>query len=366
MKFLYASASIIPSRRANSVHVMKMCAALAKQLPEDSLILTAKKGNEQNRLSPFAYYGIQGVFDLQLNCEIGDSIILLFINKLKSIYKILNQRVDIVYGRDVWQVVFGSMRIGIEVHQPPAGVEKWLFKCLLMRKESPLFVSISKALEAELLRQYPALKNKPRLVLADGADPVLEQVVPRALKGVFKVGYTGSLLPGKGAERLLELARVMPDIHFHLCGGAQGEIADLCKGGVPDNLICHGHIAPSDLPAYVKAFDVVLAPYGTKVSIRTGAEIGRWMSPLKLFEYMAAGKAMVVSDLPVLREVLSDHYNALLVPPDDLAGWQQAIETLRQDQALRDQLARQAKADFEAEFSWDKRAKKLLDAITNL
>ena len=51
-----------------------------------------------------------------------------------------------------------------------------------------------------------------------------------------------------------------------------------------------------------------------------GREIGRWMSPLKVFEYMAAGKPILASDIPALREMLRDGDTALLLPPSEPEG----------------------------------------------
>jgi glycosyltransferase involved in cell wall biosynthesis len=83
------------------------------------------------------------------------------------------------------------------------------------------------------------------------------------------------------------------------------------------------------------------------------------MSPLKIFECMAHAKPIVSSDLPVLREVLTDEVNALLCDPDDIESWVNAIERLRKDQDLRARLAERARLDFDTNYSWAKRADKI-------
>jgi glycosyltransferase involved in cell wall biosynthesis len=82
------------------------------------------------------------------------------------------------------------------------------------------------------------------------------------------------------------------------------------------------------------------------------------MSPLKLFEYMSAGKPIVASDLPVLREVL-DEANAVLVDPEDADAWARALESLR-DAGLRERLGVRARRDFLERHTWDIRARKVL------
>ncbi len=87
------------------------------------------------------------------------------------------------------------------------------------------------------------------------------------------------------------------------------------------------------------------------------------MSPLKMFEYMAAGKPIISSDLPVLREVLEDGRNAILVPADDLAAWESAIHRLSGDPDLGLRLGEAARRDLHERYTWDARAGRVLDRL---
>jgi glycosyltransferase involved in cell wall biosynthesis len=89
------------------------------------------------------------------------------------------------------------------------------------------------------------------------------------------------------------------------------------------------------------------------------------MSPLKIFEYMAAGKAIIASDLPTLREVLRDRDNALLVPPDDLDAWTRAVCELAADAAERQRLGARALSDFAGQHSWQARAHRIMAAFAS-
>ena len=77
------------------------------------------------------------------------------------------------------------------------------------------------------------------------------------------------------------------------------------------------------------------------------------------FGYMAAGKSMIVSDIPVLREVLIDGLSARLVRPDSVSEWIAAVTALRDD-ALREQLGRSAQAIFLSRYTWRQRAAAVL------
>src|SRR5690606_19941153 len=98
-----------------------------------------------------------------------------------------------------------------------------------------------------------------------------------------------------------------------------------------------------------------------KVSVDGGGDTTRWMSPMKIFEYMALGLPIVCSDLPVIREILSDGITALLVPPNDPDAWSAALVRLRDEAALAERIARNALQQQRTEFNWVSRAEAILE-----
>jgi glycosyltransferase involved in cell wall biosynthesis len=127
------------------------------------------------------------------------------------------------------------------------------------------------------------------------------------------------------------------------------------------NLIITGFIPNAELPRYQAMCDILLMPYQRMVAASSGGDIARYLSPMKLFEYMACGRAIVASDLPVLKEILSPNL-ARLVPADDHVAWRQAITALQDDPTERQRLASAAKLAVQ-EYTWEKRAAKLLANI---
>lgn len=79
---------------------------------------------------------------------------------------------------------------------------------------------------------------------------------------------------------------------------------------------------------------------------------------------MAAGKAIICSDLPALREVLTDKHNALLCRPDDINAWEHALIRLFDDAVLRGSLGKNAYQDFLQNHTWKARTKKVLTGIS--
>jgi glycosyltransferase involved in cell wall biosynthesis len=116
-----------------------------------------------------------------------------------------------------------------------------------------------------------------------------------------------------------------------------------------------GYVPPGAVPLWLAAADALALP-------NSGAETisARYTSPLKLFEYMAAGRPVVASDLPSLREVLADGVNARLVPPDSPAGLARGLLEVLDDPDLGARLASRARADV-AGRTWDARARAVRD-----
>ncbi|MBT8467167.1 MAG: glycosyltransferase, partial [Deltaproteobacteria bacterium] len=136
------------------------------------------------------------------------------------------------------------------------------------------------------------------------------------------------------------------------------------KVGLPENLHLHGFVAPSEVPGWHTRCDALLLPSQSEVyGASRGVPIGDVMSPLKLFEYMASGKPIVSSDLPVLREILRHGENALLVPPHDVVAWKEALEQLDSDPSLAHNLAQRARQDLTDNYTWDARATSVLRGL---
>ncbi|MBN1796603.1 MAG: glycosyltransferase family 4 protein [Sedimentisphaerales bacterium] len=177
----------------------------------------------------------------------------------------------------------------------------------------------------------------------------------------FVSGYLGSYHRGKGVEVILKVANLCPDITFEMYGGNR-RVTRLYnvkeRYGItelPVNIAIKGGIPQSQVPQKIATFDIALLPNQEHVYMPNGTDIGNWTSPMKMFEYMASGRPIIASDIPVLREVLKDNYNALLVPPTDYAAWRDAIKTLQSSPELRKQLGEQAQKDALEKFSWENR-----------
>jgi glycosyltransferase involved in cell wall biosynthesis len=370
LKVTYFANASIPSRSANSVHIMKMCEALGDEGHTVTLRVPDQGLEELRGSDPFAWYGVRSVFNL---CKARwmprhpQGVVDLIWVLLSGLLIRFTGQADVCITRNPWAGLLFP-RLGVptvlELHAPVASQGRLggLYRRLRAFAHPNLvrLVVISEALRTHY-RTEGAPDEKIR-VLHDAVDvekypePVFSTRTER-----LRVGYIGSLNDGKGMEVLTALAARDLSNDYHVYGGSPADVARWRNApGTSTNVTFHGHIPNADVPAKLNEFDVVLMPYLRRVSVSGNyGDVAAWMSPLKMFEYMAAGRAIVCSDLPVLREVLQHDRNALLADPDDLAAWGDAMARLA-DPGLRERLGRTARDEAAQEFTWRHRAKRIL------
>jgi glycosyltransferase involved in cell wall biosynthesis len=219
------------------------------------------------------------------------------------------------------------------------------------------YVTITAALGRDLERAWGVRDHTA--VVPDGMRlPRERSFVPPCAGPDVTVAYAGHLYPWKGVETLLRALAALPRARGLVVGGHPAE-ADLPKLralaqqlGLAARVEFTGMLPPPDVAAQLARADILALPNSATTVSAT------YTSPLKLFEYLAAGKAIVASDLPSLREVLVHEGNALLVAPDDAGDLAAAVARLASDRDLAGRLARAA-FDLAPEFTWDRRAGRL-------
>jgi len=364
---LYVSSSEYPSRSANSVQVVKQSNAFSHQGYSVTILGRANyKDNFNNDVSGITHvYGISRGVNLTLmkyRLISGGARSALY--PLWVAFSAFNKRPDIVYGRHALGLLSAGLitrpkALIFECHGPLGRLESIALRLLVMLKKLDQIVVISSALKNILVNLYPYLQQVETIVAHDGCEiPTPSQEHPSKLS----VGYVGSFYRGRGLDLIAKLAFKLPAVHFHLIGGDENQFTDITGIELPKNVICHGRVSPAELHRFYKLFSVALAPYGKSVEVADGTNTVEYMSPLKIFEYMGHGKAVIASDLPVLREVLTDGVNALLAKPDDLEDWYNAILML-QDPITLETLSANSIKDATFKHTWNTRAKLILEAV---
>jgi glycosyltransferase involved in cell wall biosynthesis len=176
------------------------------------------------------------------------------------------------------------------------------------------------------------------------------------------LAYAGQLYSHKGVDLLLHALVDVPRARLLIIGGLPDDpqrerLENLSSElGVAERVLFSGPQPYEKVPALLAEADIALLPLADGVVARC------FTSPLKLFDYLAAGLPIVAVDFPTIREVLRDGENGLLVPPNDPSAFAAAINRLIDDPDLARRLGRQARQDASG-YTWDRRAERLLAAL---
>ena len=374
MRIAAIATSRIPSRSANSIRVMKVCQAMVRL------------GHEVELWTPGAspapsWVELRRTYDVRVEFGLHRvrswAALRRWDFSLRAVGQSIGAQPDLWY---VWpyQAAAALARLGhptiLEMHDRPAGVAgPALFRLFLRGSGARRLLVITEALRAWLEARYRRPLQPPFTVITpsgvdlepyDGLPSAREARARLGWSEAFVAGYTGHLYPGRGLELMLELARRSPEIVFVWAGGepeALGGWATRLEADGIQNVRLLGFVPQRDLPLIQAACDVLLMPYQRAIAVSSGGDTAAFASPMKVFEYMAAGRPILSSDLPVLREVLNDG-NAVLLDPQEVDAWEAALKSLVGDEPRRIRLGEAARRGA-ARYSWLERTRRALEGL---
>jgi glycosyltransferase involved in cell wall biosynthesis len=364
MKIVCISAAQIPSDTANSIQVMKVCQAFT-QLGHDVTLLVP--GNHPSTISQpqlIKHYGLEKLFFIQW---LSISNRRLF--PWKAVWRARRLGADLLYSWPLQSAALGLL-VGIpsmvELHDFPTGLvgPLWLRLFLIFPGHKRLLPI------TEALRRALHLPEKQAVVAPDGVD--LERYASHpnpnsarrliGLPDALTVLCTGHLYAGRGADLFLNLAAKFPQVSFVWVGGRPADVESWKNRAARlANVTFTGFVPNERIPLYQSAADVLLMPYQRTVATSSGGNTAEIASPMKMFEYMAAGRAILSSDLPVLHEVL-DGTTAVFCPSDNAGAWESALGGLLNDENRRKALGQRARIAVE-QYSWTRRAQRVLEGF---
>jgi glycosyltransferase involved in cell wall biosynthesis len=188
------------------------------------------------------------------------------------------------------------------------------------------------------------------------------------LESEFVVGFLGTFGPWHGAPALaqafVDAAPSLPRAHLLLIGDGpelETTLDILRNAGLDTRATATGPVSPGEIPAYLDACDLLVAPH---VPLAGGVDF--FGSPTKLFEYMAAGKAIIASRLGQIADVLEHGVTGWLVEPGDVGALTEAMLALADAPALRTELGAQARRQAVERHSWRLNARAVVDAYSGL
>jgi glycosyltransferase involved in cell wall biosynthesis len=393
LQVVYLANARLPTEKAHGYQICKMCEAFALNGAE-VVLLHPYRHQADPRLvgrTVFDYYGIKPIFQVQtlknldvvvLNRFIPDRIFtpIFFAHALIWGYyaaSVARQyRTDLYYTRDT-TIAYWLVRMGLptvyEAHVAPNRGQRWLLRKITRHPLLRLVVALTPFLRQRFLDM--GFSSDKVIVLPDGVDLDLFESLPskedcrRQLGLPLErpiIGYIGRFRTLEMEKGIPELVGAMKDLSsvngaepLLLCVGgpidAVPTYLELARRiGIPqDRLWFADRVPNTEVPYWIRAFDVALAPFP-----RTD-HYAYFMSPLKLFEYMAAGVPILATNLPSIREVLRHGENAWLVPPSNPKALAEGIRNLLENPDLAERLAQQARKDVR-QYTWKRRAAVIL------
>jgi len=366
--------SRIPSRSANSIRVLKVCQAMVRLGHRVDLWTPGPS-------PPPSWDELRRLYDLRV--EFGLHRATSWPALRRWDFSLRAVRRSIQAGAELWyvwpyQAAAALAQAGhptiLEMHDRPSG---WagpvLFRLFLSGRGARRLLVITEALRAWLEARYGRRLRPPFTVITpSGVDLEAYQGLPspqeaRARLGWregFVAGYTGHLYSGRGLDLMTELARRLPQVTFAWAGGEPNAVAewrDRLEAEGLRNVRLLGFVPQPDLPLIHAASDVLLMPYARSIAVSSGGDTAAFASPMKAFEYMAAGRPILSSDLPVFREVLNET-NAILLDPQSVEAWETALRGLLVDEALRLRLSEAARREA-ARHTWLERTRRALEGV---
>ena len=180
------------------------------------------------------------------------------------------------------------------------------------------------------------------------------------------VGYIGSLREMEGvdltAKAVAKLVDKGHDVRFFVLTGKNGqeELKALCKKlGMSDKSTIMGPVPHEEVPVFYDLIDVFIVS-------RPETRVTKLVTPLKPFEAMVMGKAVIASKLPALEEIIQHENTGLLYQPDDLENLTRSIEKCIEDPELREQLGKNAHEWVMKNRTWGAVVKNTLEVYKNL
>jgi glycosyltransferase involved in cell wall biosynthesis len=384
LRILYLADIRFPLERANGIQTIHTCHALACRGHEVTLLV--RPDTAASARDPFEFYGLSPIPTLRIErARVGGPSAMRRALYLAAALgrSLTSPRPDLVFTRDLG--VAAALSRLPRGRRPPLVYESHGYAPVVSALLPHLLSTASAPSPAKIRR----LERRERVVWegADGYVTITSQLAreleerfgPRASLAVVADGatlerdrtfdwegpgrpawvtYAGHLYPWKGVDVLLDAMAELPDLRARIVGGHPGE-SDLARLrtlasrlGIESRVELTGFVPPFEVRRWLQASDVLVLPN------RATAVSASYTSPLKLFEYLAAGRPIVASRLPALAEVLRDEDNALLVDPDDSRALAAALARVSSDRALAVRLARRAFEDA-AQFSWTRRAERL-------
>ncbi|MAI89871.1 glycosyltransferase family 4 protein [Ponticaulis sp.] len=352
-KWMYVYGQTLPNQLANSGAVLSLCEGLLNADVQIEVVIPSDSNTDAE---------IRCQYDLPDTLHFRP---LLFpqrkLSAIRMAFKCAaNKETDVFITRmPVLAVILATLRRKtiLELHHKIDNARHWKFWRHLLHLVPP-----QKLLVASLTQEIQS--SLDTLVLKKSSKV---QVIPSAARSFpitsmrdrsYDCGYVGSFLPGKGIEMVYEIAISMTDTTFVVYGD-HTKNPDISKKfrNLP-NVKLGGFVDQAHIGVALNSFKIGLAPYSEEGfgGKDTPFYSIKWLSSLKVIEYMSAGCAVISSSIQPIRHVITHDENGLLCDPNSLSDWIEKIHTLKENPDKLEMIASTAKVTFQNKYTFEARA----------
>jgi len=382
---VYVTAGWMPTQQANGLQTVSMCKAFAKlglgitlyyipspKLKDDPIRYYDVKAPLVLKPLPRAVLPLRKSFALQKVTSLP-SHVHAFIWSGFVTHLVSQSKADFYFVREpmiAWWLGRRGLPTVLEIHDIPRGIERMFIRRASRQSSVKLVLAVTDHLRADLVKQCEVPAEK-MLTLHDGIELETPNGSINKEKARQRFGlpldkplvvYTGMIDPEKGLDVLAHAAPMLNGIHIVIVGYgtqvANEELRGVIRKANANNVTVLGFKPHSDALLFQKAADVLVLPHSMK-----SLHSAYYTSPLKLFEYMAAGVPIVASALPAMKEVLRDGENGCLVQPDSPSALANGILRLLGNKTLASAMAQRAARDAES-YTWEHRATRIIKSLT--
>jgi glycosyltransferase involved in cell wall biosynthesis len=221
------------------------------------------------------------------------------------------------------------------------------------KSEASKVVLVTGAVDTERFSPDPASRGEIREKYSFGESPV--------------VGYVGTFQEWHGLSELVEAAQEVlharPDVRFLMVGPYYKETEEkVVAAGIASSFIFTGPIQYEQVPKYMNASDILVAPYNPeKIASTEQVRKHGLGSPLKVFEYMSVGKPVITTNVKPISDPIQDGVTGYLISPGDSKALSSAILRILGDRETAETVAAAGRRSVIANYSWSIVARQLQD-----